>query len=215
MFSSNKWRVKPLIEERIQRMMPLLNERQRRLYLANEAVSYGRGGVSLVSRISGMSRTTITKALEELNNEHTIDGNIRRSGGGRKFVELNYPGIEEKVRKIIDGKTYGDPMRVLSYTTESLRKIQTELEKDSIFVGHVTIGKILEAMGYSKQSNQKMLQTGKPHPDRNAQFEGSAGGRVEPGGRPPGIIPTEPDVPNFRTVGSRHPVPLEEDSHPC
>jgi hypothetical protein len=86
-------------------------------------------------------------------------------------VESNYPGIEERIRKIIDGKTYGDPMRVLSYTTESLRKIQTELEKGSIFVGHVTIGKILEAMGYSKQSNQKMLQTGKPHPDRNAQFE--------------------------------------------
>jgi hypothetical protein len=163
--------VKTVIEERIQRMMPLLNERQRRLYLANEAVSYGRGGISLVSRISGMSRTTITKALGELNNEHTIDGNIRRNGGGRKLVESNYPGIEEKIRKIIDGKTYGDPMRVLSYTTESLRKIQTELEKDHIFAGHVTIGKILDAMGYSKQVNQKMLQAGKPHSDRNAQFE--------------------------------------------
>jgi hypothetical protein len=163
--------VKTLIEERIHRMMPLLNERQKRLYLANEAVSYGRGGVSPVSRISGMSRTTITKALGELDNGYTIDGNIRRSGGGRKFAESNYPGIEEKIRKIIDGKTYGDPMRILSYTTESLRKIQTELEKGRIFAGHVTIGKILEAMGYSKQSNQKMLQAGKPHPDRNAQFE--------------------------------------------
>jgi hypothetical protein len=118
--------VKTVIEERIQRMMPLLNERQKRLYLANEAISYGRGGISVVSRISGMSRTTITKALDELNNGYTIDGNIRRSGGGRKFVESNYPGIEEKIRKIIDGKTYGDPMRILSYTTESLRKIQTE-----------------------------------------------------------------------------------------
>ena len=26
-------------------------------------------------------------------------------------------------------------------------------------------------MGYSKQANQKMLQVGEPHPDRNAQFE--------------------------------------------
>jgi hypothetical protein len=108
-------RMKTAIEERIQRMMPLMNERQRRLYLANEAVSYGLGGVSLVNRISGMSRTTITKALGELNSGHTIDGNIRRSGGGRKSVESNYPGIEEKIREIIDG----DPMRVLSYTTES------------------------------------------------------------------------------------------------
>jgi hypothetical protein len=81
-----------MIEERIQRMMPLLNGR--RLYLANEAVSYGRGGVS---RVSGMSRTTIIKAVGELNSEETIDGNIRRSGGGRKFAESNYPGIEGKI----------------------------------------------------------------------------------------------------------------------
>ena len=152
-------------------MVPILDERQKRLYLANEAISYGRGGISLVSSVSGMSRTTITKAVSELKNGTKIDGKIRRSGAGRNFVESNYPDIEEKIRKIIDGKTYGDPMRVLSYTTESLRKIQTELEKDSIDVGHVTVGKILDAMGYSKQINQKMQQIGEPHPDRNAQFE--------------------------------------------
>jgi hypothetical protein len=67
MFSSNKRGVKALIAEQIQRMIPLLDERQKRLYLANEAMSYGRGGISLVSRISGMSRTTITKAVDELN----------------------------------------------------------------------------------------------------------------------------------------------------
>ncbi|MDR2246813.1 MAG: ISAzo13 family transposase, partial [Treponema sp.] len=60
------------MEKRIQQMMPLLDERQRRLYLANEAISYGRGGISLVSRISGMSRTTITKAVDELDNADTL-----------------------------------------------------------------------------------------------------------------------------------------------
>ena len=159
------------MQERIERMLPMLDERQKRLYLANEAISYGRGGISLVSRYSGMSRTTITKAVSELKNGTTIAGKTRRIGGGRNYVEDNYPGIEDKIRRIIDGKTYGDPMRVLSYTTESLRKIALELEKDSISVGHVTIGKILEAMGYSKQSNQKLLQVGEEHPDRNAQFE--------------------------------------------
>ena len=152
-------------------MLPLLDERQRRLYLANEAVSYGRGGISLVSRISGMSRTTITKAVDELNCDTKIDGKTRQSGGGPKYKEAHYPDIEERIRRIIDGKTYGDPMRVLSHTTESLRKIQVALEKENIVVGHVTIGKILEAMGYSKQVNQKLLQVDEPHPDRNAQFE--------------------------------------------
>jgi hypothetical protein len=163
--------VKALMEDRILRMIPILDERQKRLYLASEALSYGRGGISLVSRITGVSRTTITKAIDELNSKSEIEGRTRRSGGGRKFVELDYPDIEERIRKIVDGKTYGNPMRVLSYTTESLRKIQAELENNNIIIGHVTIGKILDAMGYSKQVNRKMLQIGKPHPDRNAQFE--------------------------------------------
>lgn len=159
------------MEERIRRMLPILDERQKRLFLANEAVSYGRGGISLVSRISGMSRTTITKAVKELEKGAVMDGKTRRSGGGRKSMKEHYPGMEDKIRRIIDGKTYGDPMRILSYTTESLRKIQSELEKYRIFVGYVTVGKMLNAMGYSKQVNQKMLQIGKAHPDRNAQFE--------------------------------------------
>ena len=189
-------------------MMPILNERQKRLYLANEAISCGRGGVSLVSRVSGMSRTTITKAVNELKDDSKIDGKIRRSGGGRSFVESNYPDVEEKIRKIIDGKTYGDPMRVLSYTTESLRKIQTELEKDSIYVGHVTVGKILDAMGYSKQANQKMQQIGEPHPDRNAQFEyinGAAAAFLE-AGEPVISVDTKKKekIGNFKNNGSEY-----------
>ena len=160
-----------MMEERIVRMLPLLDERQRRLYLANEAISYGRGGISLVSRISGMSRTTITKAIDELNSNKKIDGKIRQYGGGPKYKEAHYPDIEEKIRRIVDGKTYGDPMRVLSHTTESLRKIQAELEQEGGTVGHVTVGKILDAIGYSKQANQKLMQVDEPHPDRNAQFE--------------------------------------------
>jgi hypothetical protein len=38
-------------------------------------------------------------------------------------------------------------------------------------VAYNTVGSILENLGYSKQSNQKMLQLGKEHPDRNVQFE--------------------------------------------
>lgn len=57
------------MEERILRMKSLLDERQWRLYLANEAMSAGYGGVSKVSRITGVSRTTITKGIEELRDE--------------------------------------------------------------------------------------------------------------------------------------------------
>ena len=160
------------MEERILRMMPRLNERLLRQYLAAEAMSYGRGSVSEVSRISGVSRTTITAGMNEIRNGDSIDGTIRRKGGGRKTVEVKHPDIKESIRKIVDGKTYGDPMRVLSYTTESFRKIAGELfVRFGISVNYVTVGDILYSMGYSKQANQKMLQKGKPHSDRNAQFE--------------------------------------------
>jgi hypothetical protein len=96
---------------------------------------------------------------------------VRKNGGGRNFVENTYTGIEEDIRKLIDGSTHGNPERVLSYTTESLRKIESELKSMGIQVSHETVGKILQAMGYSKQANRKMLQVGETHPDRNAQFE--------------------------------------------
>ena len=159
------------MEERILRMKPLLDERQWRLYLANEAMSAGYGGVSEVSRITGVSRTTITKGIEELKNERAIDGKVRRSGGGPKRVEEKHPDVEGMIRAIVDGSTYGNPERVLSYTTESLRKIEAKLASQGITVSYKTVGKILDSMDYSRQANQKMLQVGEPHPDRNAQFE--------------------------------------------
>jgi hypothetical protein len=61
---------------------------------------------------------------------------------------------------------------MLSRTTDSLRDIRRKLsERYGEHITHVTVGSILEAMGYSRQSNQKMLQVGEGYPDRNAQFE--------------------------------------------
>lgn len=159
------------MEKLILQMLPKLDERQKRLFLASVAMAYGHGGISKASRISGISRTTITKGISELRKGEETDGKVRQSGGGRYLSEDKYFNIGSEICKIVEGKTYGDPMRVLLYTTESLRKIQLELEKENIFVSHVTVGRILCSLGYSKQVNQKMLQKGEANPDRNAQFE--------------------------------------------
>jgi hypothetical protein len=161
------------MENRIVAMMPLLNEKQRRLFLASEAKAYGWGGVSKVSRLSGVSRTTLRAGLVELEGGEAIDvSRVRKTGGGRHSVEDNIPDIQEKIHEIVDASTYGPPEKVLSWTTESLRKIQTRLLKEyGINVSFKTVGAVLEDMGYSKQANQKMLQVGEAHPDRNAQFE--------------------------------------------
>jgi hypothetical protein len=159
------------MEERIKMMLPQLNERQKRLFLASEASAYGRGGIAEVIRHSGTSRNTVKKGITELKSGAVYDGKVRQRSGGPKFVEDKNPDIWDRIQAIVDGSTYGNPIRVLSYTTESLRKIDRKLKNDGITVSYVTVGEILEAMGYSKQTNQKMLQVGTAHPDRNAQFE--------------------------------------------
>jgi hypothetical protein len=150
-----------------------LNEMQRRQYAATLANVYGYGGAIVVHEITGVSLNTIMAGKKELEckNEQT-PGRIRKKGGGPKFLEERYPDIEERIIEIIDGSTYGNPEKVLSWTTESLRSIQKKLsERYNISASYVTVGAILEALGYSKQANQKMLQVGEPHPDRNEQFE--------------------------------------------
>ncbi len=162
------------MEERILTMLPLLNEKQKRIFLATEAMSYGRGGITKVSQISGVSIPTIRRGIKEIKTGSIGEpgDKLRISGGGRKKTECKYQNIEECILKIIDQKTYGNPEKVLSYTTLSLRDIQNMLLSEySIDASYRTIGTMLDKMGYSKQQNQKMLQVGKQHPDRNEQFE--------------------------------------------
>lgn len=162
------------MEERIRIMLPLLDERQRRIFLAAEAKSYGRGGIAAVSKLSGVAPYTIRQGIHEINSGGTIQPKekLRVPGGGRKKLQDHIPDIEERIQEIVDGATYGNPQNVLSYTTLSLRKIRDTLaEKFGIDVSFRSISSILEKLGYSKQTNQKMLQNGAPHPNRNEQFE--------------------------------------------
>ena len=98
------------MEERIKTMMPLLDEKQGRIFLASEAKSYGYGGISKVSEISGVSIPTIRKGIKEIESGQAREnGRIRSAGAGRKTVEEVYPEILEKIKEIVDGYTYGSP----------------------------------------------------------------------------------------------------------
>ena len=154
-------------------MSPALNESQKRQYAASLANAYGYGGATVVHHVTGLAMNTITRGKKDLSlGDERRPDRVRREGGGPKWSEEKYPEIQEHIKGIVDAYTYGDPEKVLSWTTESLRSIALKLDNQyGEKVTHVTVGSILEEMGYSKQTNQKMLQVGKPHPDRNAQFE--------------------------------------------
>jgi hypothetical protein len=49
------------MKDRIAMMLPQLNEMQKRLFLASEAIAYGRGGIAEVIRITGVSRNTVMR----------------------------------------------------------------------------------------------------------------------------------------------------------
>ena len=161
-------------ENRILTMLPLLNEKQRRLFLAAEAKAVGHGGISQISRVSGVSRVTIKQGIKDLEEQSAVTQNIERSrkeGGGRKKVTEVYPNILEELEKLMDPYTKGDPESLLLWTSKSVRKLQAALEEKGFKTAHRTVLDLLKELGYSLQANRKDLALKESHPDRNAQFE--------------------------------------------
>ena len=160
------------MEEHIKTVLPYLNEKQKRLFLASCANSLGWGGIKEVCEISGCSKDIVIKGKRELQSPLPDGDRIRKKGGGRKKAEVKYPELPGWIEQIVSDSTYGNPENPLIWTTQSLRKIQDAiLLKHHIYVSIEAIARILRDLNYSLQSNKKMLQVGEPHPDRNEQFE--------------------------------------------
>ncbi len=159
---------------RIKEVIPYLNEHQRRIYLAAEAESLGRGGITAISNLTGVHRNTISAGLKELRlgeefqDNEISSGRVRRSGGGRKTAAQSQQGIIEALDCLIDNSSYGNPENPLRWTTKSLRNLADELTKEGFSVSHNTVGKLLKELGFSLQSNRKMEQVGEESPDRDA-----------------------------------------------
>jgi transposase len=124
-----------------------------------------------VCRISGKSRNTIVAGIKENKTGGDNTDGVRKAGGGRKPVKEKHPEIPEIIERAVSDSTFGNPENPLTYTTKSTRKIKQILNEKGYEIGHNVVGDILEELGYSLQLNQKMLQIGDEHPDRNTQFE--------------------------------------------
>ncbi len=162
-------------EEAIKRRFELvagdLNERTRRLLAASEAVVIGRGGISAVSRATGLSRKAIGQGIKELQDaERAKDRRIRRKGGGRKTTVSKDPGLQEDLDRLVDPVTRGDPESPLRWTSKSVRTLAQELTKLGHQVSHQLVSELLHTLGYSLQANRK-TQEGGAQEDRDAQFE--------------------------------------------
>jgi hypothetical protein len=122
-----------------------LNERARRLFVASEALAYGYGGISVVSRATGVARRTIGVGIAEL---QQIEGGwtppwgnarVRKPGAGRKKTTAKDPTLLSDLQALVEATTRGDPESPLLWTARSQRNLVTALSMQ----GHQTSMKMV------------------------------------------------------------------------
>jgi hypothetical protein len=149
---------------------PHLTERQRRMWLGNEARDLGKGGTALVAEAVGAAAETVRRGRGELDDPQPLAlGRSRGPGGGRKRAEALDPELAVDLDAVVEPETRGDPMNPLRWTTKSLSHLVGELTKLGHQCTENVVARILHEAGYSLQGNTKTVE-GKQHPDRDAQF---------------------------------------------
>lgn len=168
------------LKKLIGKMMPLLDEKNRRLFLGILADCLGRGSITKLNQITKISRVTISQGQKEslelkidpeARSSITDTSGIRAPGGGRKKLEEKYPNLKEELLKLLDGNTIGNPENPLCWTTKSVRNLANELNKAEINIHYTSVGSILEDMGFSLQQNRKYVESGTQSVDRDEQFK--------------------------------------------
>ena len=166
------------IRTRFWRLEPFLDERGRRLFAANEALSLGRGGVTSVSEATGIARSTINRGIVELKSgRNEIGGSIHCAGAGRKRAVDRQPGLLAALEAVVEEADRpgpeairGDPEAPLRWVSRSQRKIAELLHQQGFKVSQKLVGPLLRERNYSCQANRKTRE-GSSHPDRDAQFD--------------------------------------------
>jgi biotin operon repressor len=166
----------PTLRSKYETLQPFLNERVRRLWSATEAMGLGHGGIAALAEATGMSRTTISAAIQEIQDLRESPGSrlpvqrSRRPGTGRKRLIEQDPALLTTLELLVDPTTRGDPMSPLRWTCKSTRKLAEQLRQYGYQVSERTVAHLLHQLNYSLQGNRKARE-GESHPDRDAQFE--------------------------------------------
>ena len=150
----------------------VLTERSRRLWAASEATALGHGGIGLVEQATGISRSTISRGMRELDTAGAAlpAERTRRPGGGRKRTVDTDDRLAADLDALVEPTTSGDPDSPLRWTSKSVRRLATELQAMGHTVSYRLVAQLLNAADYSLQANRKTRE-GPQHPDRDDQFQ--------------------------------------------
>lgn len=177
----------PTVEAKFKALSPRLDEATLRLWAAAEARSLGRGGVSVVAKVAGLSRTTVYAGLAEIEAAAKAKGKrskaaaqpagvaaalkrVRAPGGGRKRLVDIDASLLADLDALVEPTSRGDPMSPLRWTCKSTTKLAAELAASGHRVSQRTVCDLLAQLNYSLQSVRKTREGGQ-HPDRDAQFQ--------------------------------------------
>ncbi len=148
----------------------VFTERSRRIWAATEARAIGHGGIALVERATGISRSTIQRGSRELAVGTTLPPErTRKPGAGRKRATTHDATLVRDLDALVEPTAPGDPDSPLRWTSKSVRTLAVALEGLGHHVSHTVIAELLHDLGYSLQGNVKTRE-GAQHPDRDAQF---------------------------------------------
>lgn len=158
------------LRQKFDALAPALSERSRRLWAATEALALGHGGIALVERATGISRSTVVRGIQEVQSGASLGtGRTRRPGGGRKGAVEKDHTLCADLDALVEPTASGEPDSPLRWTSKSVRRLADELQAMGHSVSHRLVGKLLNDAGYSMQANRKTRE-GSSHVDRDAQF---------------------------------------------
>ena len=124
-----------------------LPENQRRWVAAQKAIEIGYGGITHVSELTSLSRTTITRGIKEINSdEDLMEHRTRDIGGGRKKIETINLKIIPELEQILESDVSGDPMNPLLWVSKSIRNIEECLRKRNVDIGRTAVNRLLQDM---------------------------------------------------------------------
>ena len=150
-------------------IIPLLDERQRRLVAAAAVAMIGPGGQARVAEATGFSRNTLIGGAKELEGGAGPSDRVRRPGGGRKKATEMDPDLLAALDSLVEPESRGDPMSPLRWTLKSTRNLAAELTRMGHQASSFLVGQLLHYMEYSLQGTSKQNE-GAQHADRDAQF---------------------------------------------
>src|SRR5215467_12463181 len=97
-----------MVEEKYQMLEKILVERSRRLWAAAEARFLPYGGVSVVSKANGLSRTTMHAGIDEFEAGYADPATSwrkRNPGAGRKPITEQEPEILRELDQLVEPTT--------------------------------------------------------------------------------------------------------------